>query len=134
VTNLVTKDERQETKMMKGLNGNHMIMVAKPTMIDDEQLVAGWHERETCPAIARRLGVNQEWLTLQWRRLRQQGKLPKDRRRNASLSRADDDAVNDRLDGRDGRPDLKTRDRLLRRLIAVHGEPRFDLFNFGRGR
>jgi len=28
VTNLATKDERQETKMMKGLNGNHMIMVA----------------------------------------------------------------------------------------------------------
>jgi hypothetical protein len=28
VTNLATKDERQETKMMKGLNGNHMMMVA----------------------------------------------------------------------------------------------------------
>jgi hypothetical protein len=28
VTNLATKDERQETKMMQGLNGNHMIMVA----------------------------------------------------------------------------------------------------------
>jgi hypothetical protein len=28
VTNLATKDERQETKMMKGLNANHMIMVA----------------------------------------------------------------------------------------------------------
>jgi len=115
--------------MMKGLNGNHMIMVVKPTMIDDEQLVALWHERETCPAIARRLGVNQEWLTLQWRRLQQHGKLPEDRRRNASLSRAAVEA-----DGRDGRPDLKTRDRLLKRLIAVHGEPRFDLFNFGRGR
>jgi len=129
VTNLATKDERQETKIMKGLNGNHMIMVVKPTMIDDEQLVALWHERETCPAIARRLGVNQEWLMLQWRRLQQHGKLPEDRRRNASLSRAAVEA-----DGRDGRPDLKTRDRLLKRLIAVHGEPRFDLFNFGRGR
>jgi len=28
VTNLATKDERQETKVMQGLNGNHMIMVA----------------------------------------------------------------------------------------------------------
>jgi hypothetical protein len=28
VTNLATKNERQETKMMQGLNGNHMIMVA----------------------------------------------------------------------------------------------------------
>ena len=26
------------------------------------------------------------------------------------------------------RPTIKTRDRLLKRLIAVHGEPRFDLF------
>jgi hypothetical protein len=30
----------------------------------------------------------------------------------------------------DGRPDLKKRDRLLQRLIAVHGEPRFDLFTW----
>jgi hypothetical protein len=28
VTNLATKDERQETKVMQGLNGNHMMMVA----------------------------------------------------------------------------------------------------------
>jgi len=30
------------------------------------------------------------------------------------------------------RPTIKTRDRLLKRLIAVHGEPRFDLFNSRR--
>jgi transposase-like protein len=86
---------------------------------DDAQLVALWHDPETCPAIARRLGVSQTWLTLQWRRLRQQDRLPTDRRRNAS-------------DGADGRPTIKTRDRLLKRLIAVHGEPRFDLFNSRR--
>src|SRR5262245_36368367 len=51
---------------------------------DDAQLVALWHDPETCPAIARRLGVSQTWLTLQWRRLRQQDRLPTDRRRNAS--------------------------------------------------
>jgi len=28
VTNLATKDERQGTKVMQGLNGNHMIMLA----------------------------------------------------------------------------------------------------------
>jgi hypothetical protein len=95
---------------------------------DDAQLVALWHERETCPTIARRLGVNQLWLTLQWQRLRQHGMLPNDQRRNASLARAGD-AAHDHVDGR---PDLKKCDRLLRRLIAVHGEPRFDLFNSTR--
>jgi hypothetical protein len=94
---------------------------------DDAQLVALWHERETCPIIARRLGVNEMWLTLQWRRLRQQDRLPTDRRRNASERR-----VNESSDGADGRPTIKTRDRLLKRLIAVHGEPRFDLFNSRR--
>jgi len=90
---------------------------------DDAQLVALWDDPETCPAIARRLGVSQTWLTLQWRRLRQQDRLPTDRRRNASERRVDESS-----DGADGRPDLKKCDRLLRRLIAVHGEPRFDLF------
>ena len=94
---------------------------------DDAQLVALWHDPETCPAIARRLGVSQTWLTLQWRRLRQQDRLPMDRRRNASERRVDESS-----DGADGRPDLKKCDRLLRRLIAVHGEPRFDLFNSRR--
>jgi len=94
---------------------------------DDAQLVALWHDPETCPAIARRLGVSQTWLTLQWRRLQQQDRLPTDRRRNASERRVDES-----IDGADGRPDLKKCDRLLRRLIAVHGEPRFDLFNSRR--
>src|SRR5215472_9426248 len=88
---------------------------------DDAQLVALWDDPETCPAIARRLGVSQTWLTLQWRRLRQQDRLPTDRRRNASERRVDESS-----DGADGRPTIKTRDRLLKRLIAVHGEPRFD--------
>src|SRR5262247_1404227 len=87
---------------------------------DDAQLAALWHDPETCPAIARRLGVRQTWLTLQWRR-------PTDRRRNASERRVDESS-----DGADGRPTIKTRDRLLKRLIAVHGEPRFDLFNSKR--
>jgi len=93
---------------------------------DDAQLVSLWHDTETCPAIARRLGVSQTWLTLQWRRLRQQDRLPTDRRRNASERRVESS------DGADGRPTIKTRDRLLKRLIAVHGEPRFDLFNLRR--
>jgi hypothetical protein len=92
---------------------------------DDAQLVALWHD--PCPAIARRLGVSQTWLTLQWCRLRQQDRLPTDRRRNASERRVDESS-----DGADGRPTIKTRDRLLERLIAVHGEPRFDLFNSRR--
>jgi hypothetical protein len=54
-------------------------------------------------------------------RSRQQDKLPTDRRRNASERRVDESS-----DGADGRPTIKTRDRLLKRLIAVHGEPRFD--------
>jgi len=94
---------------------------------DDAQLVALWDDPETCPAIARRLGVSQTWLTLQWRRLRQQDRFPTDRRRNASERRVDESS-----DGADGRPTIKTRDRLLKRLIAVHGEPRFDLFNSRR--
>jgi hypothetical protein len=93
---------------------------------DDAQLVALWHERETCPIIARRLGVNEIWLTLQWRRLRQCGRLPRERR-NASERRVDESSA-----GADGRPTIKARDRLLKRLIAVHGEPRFDLFNSRR--
>jgi hypothetical protein len=60
-------------------------------------------------------------------RSRQQDKLPTDRRRNASERRVDESS-----DGADGRPTIKTRDRLLKRLIAVHGEPRFDLFNSRR--
>src|SRR5215475_5402922 len=56
-----------------------------------------------------------------------QDKLPTDRRRNASGRRVDESS-----DGADGRPTIKTRDRLLKRLIAVHGEPRFDLFNSRR--
>jgi hypothetical protein len=94
---------------------------------DDAQLVALWHAPETCPAIARRLGVSQTWLTLQWRRLQQQDRLPTDRRRNASERRVDESSA-----GADGRPTIKARDRLLKRLIAVHGEPRFDLFNSRR--
>jgi hypothetical protein len=94
---------------------------------DDAQLVALWHDPETCPAIARRLGVSQMWLTLQRRRLRQQDSLPTDRRRNASERHVDESS-----DGTDGRPTIKTRDRLLKRLLAVHGEPRFDLFNSRR--
>jgi hypothetical protein len=61
-------------------------------------------------------------------RSRQHGMLPKNQRHNASLVRAGD-AAHDHVDGR---PDLKKCDRLLRRLIAVHGEPRFDLFNSKR--
>jgi hypothetical protein len=88
--------------------------------LDDEQLVALWRTRETCPDIARRLGVNPTWLRLQWRRLRYNGKIPKDGRRNARVIREDDDdAANDHLDGR---PGLAARDRLLRRLITVHNE------------
>ena len=69
--------------------------------LDDDQLVALWHGRETCPVIARRLGVNPTWLRLQWRRLRYNGKIPKDGRRNARVIREDDDdAANDHLDGR----------------------------------
>ena len=94
---------------------------------DDAQLVALWHDSETCPAIARRLGVSQMWLTLQWRRLQQEDRLPTDRRRNASERRVDESSA-----GADGRPTIKARDRLLKRLIAVHGEPRFDLFNSRR--
>ena len=60
-------------------------------------------------------------------RSRQQDKLPKNQRRNASERR-----VEESIDGADGRPTIKTRDRLLKRLIAVHGEPRFDLFNSRR--
>jgi hypothetical protein len=90
---------------------------------DDAQLVALWHERETCPIIARRLGVNEIWLTLQWRRLRQCGRLPRERR-NASRRHLSDTGS----DHVDGRPDIGKKDRLLRRLIAVHGEPRFDLY------
>ena len=64
--------------------------------LDDDQLVALWHGRETCPVIARRLGVNPTWLRLQWRRLRYNGKIPKDGRRNARVIREDDDdAAND---------------------------------------
>jgi hypothetical protein len=90
---------------------------------DDAQLVALWHERETCPIIARRLGVNEIWLTLQWRRLRQCGRLPRERR-NASRRQLSDTGS----DHVDGRPDIGKNDRLLRRLIAVHGGPRFDLY------
>jgi transposase-like protein len=94
--------------------------------LGDEQLVALWRTRETCSDVARRVGVNPTWLRLQWRRLRCNGKIPKDGRRNARVIREDvDDVANDHLDGR---PSLKTRDRLLRQLIAVHVEPRFDLF------
>jgi hypothetical protein len=40
--------------------------------------------------------------------------------------------VDESSDGADGRPTIKMRDRLLKRLIGVHGEPRFDLFNSRR--
>src|SRR5262249_41925900 len=78
---------------------------------DDAQLVALWHDPETRPAIARRLGVRQTWLTLQWRRLRQQDRLPTDGRRNASERRVDESS-----DDADGRPTIKTRDRPISEL------------------
>ena len=45
--------------------------------------------------------------------------------------RSSDGTANDH---RDGRPTLRERDHLLRRLIAVHGAPRFDLFTHGKVR
>jgi hypothetical protein len=93
--------------------------------LDDEQLVALWRTRETCSDVARRVGVNRTWLRLQWRRLRYDGKIPKDGRRNV---RVICDAANVAADNHfDGRPSLRNRDRLLRQLIAIHREPRFDL-------
>src|SRR5262249_11155343 len=94
---------------------------------DDAQLVALWDDPGAWPAHARRPGASQSGPTLQWRRLRQQDRLPTDRRRNASERRVDESS-----DGADGRPTIKTRDRLLERLIAVHGEPRFNLFDSRR--
>src|SRR5262249_16169192 len=94
---------------------------------DDAQLAALWHDPETCPAIARRLAVGQPWRTLQWRPLRQQ-----DRLRREGGGNARERGVDESSDGADGRPTIKTRDRLLKRLRAVHGEPRFDLFNSRR--
>jgi hypothetical protein len=89
-------------------------------MIDNERLVALWHDGETCPVIARRIGMTQTGLTMEWRRLKRQGRLPTDRRRNASQSFEDETS-----DGSDGRPRIKTQsDRLLKRLHAVHPERR----------
>ena len=47
------------------------------------------------------------------------------------LAGSPDDAGSDY---RDGRPNLRKRDSLLQRLVAVHGEPRFDLFTHGKVR
>jgi hypothetical protein len=49
---------------------------------------------------------------------------PPRERRNASRRHLSDTGS----DHVDGRPDIGKKDRLLRRLIAVHGEPRFDLY------
>jgi hypothetical protein len=74
---------------------------------DDAQLVALWHDPETCPAIARRLGVSQTWLTLQWRRLRQQDRLHTDRRRRRRPA-----------DHQDARPPVEAADRGPRRAAV----------------
>ena len=87
---------------------------------DDAQLVALWHDPGTCPAIASRLGVSQTSLTLQWRRLRQQDRLPTDRRRNGSERTRG--RVHRRrrrpADHQDARPPVEATDRRPRRAAV----------------
>src|SRR5262245_18973950 len=87
---------------------------------DDAQLVALWHDPETCPAIARRLGVSQTWLTLQWRRLRQQDRLPTDRRRNGQREARGRVQRRRRRpdDHHDARPPVEAADRRPRRAAV----------------
>ena len=86
---------------------------------DDAQLVALWHDPETCPAIARRLGVSQTWLTLQWRRLRQQDRLPTDRAQRQREARGRVQRRRRRpAHHQDARPPVEAADRRSRRAAV----------------
>ena len=95
---------------------------------DDAQLVALWHDPETCPAIARRLGVSQTWLTLQWRRLRQQDRLPTDRAQRQREARGRVQRRRRRpADHQDARPPVEAADRRPRRAAVRLVRPRDQL-------
>ena len=57
--------------------------------------------------------------------------IERDHAKNGRRNAIPEDADGAANDHRDGRPSLRKRDHLLRRLVVVHGAPRFDLFTHG---
>src|SRR5262249_10295136 len=96
---------------------------------DDAQLVALWHDPETCPAIARRLGVSQTWLTLQSPPLPQPDRLPTDPaapRQREARGRAQRRRRRP-ADHQDARPPVEAADRRPRRAAVRLVRPRDQL-------
>ena len=78
----------------------------------DQDLIECWFGRLTVPEIVKKLGLKStSELRLQWRRLKDLGKLPLGSREGV-----------DGESGQDGRPATGQCDLLLERLIKVHGE------------
>ena len=88
-----------------------------PMAVSDQDLIECWFGTLTVPEIVKKLDLksNSE-LRLQWRRLKDLGKLPPRSREGV-----------DGESGQDGRPATGKCDLLLERLIKVHGETRNDL-------
>jgi len=86
--------------------------VRSPMAVSDQDLIECWFGRLTVPEIVKKLDLksNSE-LRLQWRRLKDLGKLPPRSREGV-----------DGESGQDGRPATGNCDLLLERLIKVHGE------------
>lgn len=97
--------------------------------INDGDLVRLWYGPETRGQIARRYGVSERTIIVEWRRLRSEGKLPRgvtreEGRQGPRMLWNEDDAVSPF----DGSPSVGFIDRLLKRLYHVHGKPRYDLY------
>ena len=94
-----------------------------------EDLVRLWYGPETRGQIARRYGVSERTIIVEWHRLRSEGKLPRgvtreEGRQDPHMLWNKDDAVSPF----DCSPSVGGIDHLLKRLYEVHGEPRYDFY------
>ena len=92
-------------------------------MPTEEELMQAWYEYADVGVIAKRFGIIQRTLYRQWRMLRYEGKLPKTLR--PYLYQQHMDAIGS---GNVEESVNCFNDLLLERLIAVHGQPRPDIY------
>jgi hypothetical protein len=86
--------------------------------ISDEELIRLWHDSRSSITLAVELGTTTNILDAQWRRLKKQNLLPSIKRPAASNNQRDHHS-----DIHDNQPPLFFEDRLLDKLIEVHGKP-----------
>ena len=86
---------------------------SKPLLINETALIEAWHGPSSTAAIAADLGVKGSELDLAFRRLKREGKLPKQSRQRAQQTTASSDRPAADEDGSAA---------LLEALIRAHGD------------